>query len=146
MSIAAARTRLGIPDHITSFVLPTGVTLNKNGAAVYKAATAVFIAQLYGIDLGVSQYVIIVLMSTVASSVGAGVPGSSLVTTLMVLNAVGLGSHAAEGIALVVAVDRPLDMCRSAVNTIANLVVTACVSRSEGVAPHVAPHVAPQAA
>ena len=103
-------------------MLPTGATLNKNGAAVYKAVTAVFIAHLYGVALGPSAMLTIVLVSTVAAFSGAGVPGSSLVTTLIVLNAIGLGPHAAAGIALVVAVDRPLDMCRSMVNTIGNLV------------------------
>ena len=138
VSIAAARSRLNIPDHIASFVLPSGVTLNKNGAAIYKALTAVFLAHVYGLDLGVAQDVMIVAMSALAASTGAGVPGSSLVTTLMVLNAIGLGAHAAEGIALVVVVDRPLDMCRTALNTFANLVVAACVARSEGTPPSVA--------
>jgi Na+/H+-dicarboxylate symporter len=76
--------------------------------------------------------VTIVLTTTMASFAGAGVPGSSLVTTLIVLNAIGLGPHAAAGIALVVGVDRPLDMCRSAVNTFGNLVGAAWVARSEG--------------
>ena len=80
------------------FVLPAGTTLNKNGAAVYKAATAVFLANLYGVDLGFGQLVTIVLTTMVASSAGAGVPGSSLVTTLIVLNAIGLGPDAASGI------------------------------------------------
>ena len=132
VSIAAANNRLGISHGVASFVLPSGVTLNKNGAAVYKAVTAVFIAQLYGLHIDIAQSVTIVLTTVMASAAGAGVPGSSLVTTLIVLNAIGLGSHAAEGIALVVAVDRPLDMCRSTVNTIGNLVGAAIVARSEG--------------
>lgn len=132
VSMAAARERLGISNEVASFVLPAGSSLNKNGAAVYKAVTAVFIAQLYGIPLGPAQMVTIVLTTTMASFAGAGVPGSSLVTTLIVLNAIGLGPHAAAGIALVVGVDRPLDMCRSAVNTFSNLVGAAWVARSEG--------------
>jgi len=131
VSITAARDRLGISGEIASFVLPAGVTLNKNGAAVYKAATAVFLANVYGVPLGPAQWVTIVLTTTMASAAGAGVPGSSLVTTLIVLNAIGLGDHAAAGIALVMAVDRPLDMCRTTVNTIANLVGAAWVARSE---------------
>ena len=116
----------------SSFVLPTGTTLNKNGAAVYKAATAIFLAHLYGVDLGLGAIVTIVLTSIVAASAGAGVPGSSLVTTLIVLNAIGLGPNAAAGIALVAGIDRPLDMCRTAVNTFGNLVGTAVVARIEG--------------
>ncbi len=131
VSIEAARDRLGISNEVASFVLPTGVTLNKNGAAVYKAATAVFIANLYGVPLGPGTLLTIVLVSTVAAFSGAGVPGSSLVTTLIVLNAIGLGAHSEAAIALVVAVDRPLDMIRSMVNTLANLVGAAWISRSE---------------
>jgi proton glutamate symport protein len=131
VSIEAARDRLGISNQVASFVLPTGVTLNKNGAAVYKTVTAVFIANLYGIPLGPGTLLTIVLVSTVAAFSGAGVPGSSLVTTLIVLNAIGLGTHSEAAIALVVAVDRPLDMIRSMVNTLANLVGAAWISRRE---------------
>jgi len=131
VSMAAARQRLGIPNEIVSFVLPAGTTLNKNGAAVYKAATAVFLANLYGVDLGPAQLVTIVLTTIVASSAGAGVPGSSLVTTLIVLNAIGLGPNAAAGIALVAGIDRVLDMCRTTVNTFSNLVGAAWVARGE---------------
>jgi Na+/H+-dicarboxylate symporter len=136
VSLEAARDRLGISNEIASFVLPTGVTLNKNGAAVYKAVTAVFIANLYGIALGPGTLLTIVLVSTAAAFSGAGVPGSSLVTTLIVLDAIGLGAHAEAAIALVVAVDRPLDMIRSMVNTLANLVGAAWISRSEITARH----------
>jgi Na+/H+-dicarboxylate symporter len=132
VSMAAAKNRLGLPNEVVSFVLPAGATLNKNGAAVYKAVTAVFLAQLYGLDLDTGRLLIIVLTSTLAGFAGAGVPGSSLVTTLIVLNAIGLGPRAAAGIALVAGIDRPLDMCRTMVNTIGNLVGTAFVARSAG--------------
>ena len=132
VSMTAARDGLGISNEVTSFVLPLGSSLDKNGAAVYKAITAVFIAQLYGVHLGPGQLLTIVLMSTVAAFAGAGVPGSSLVTTLIVLNAVGLGTYAAAGIALVFGIDRPLDMCRITVNTIGNLIGAAVIARSEG--------------
>ena len=130
VSMSAARDRLGLPADVVSFVLPAGATLNKNGAAVYKAVTAVFIAQLYGLDLHATERVAIVVASSVAAFAGAGVPGSSLVTTLIVLNAIGLGSHAAAGIALVAGIDRPLDMCRTTVNTLSNLIGTAWIGRS----------------
>jgi len=135
----AAGVRAGIPNDIVSFVLPSGATINKNGAAVYKAVTAVFLASVYGLALGPQQWLIIVAASTAAAFAGAGVPGSSLVTTLIVLNAVGLGPQAAAGIALVAAVDRPLDMCRTAVNTIGNLIVAACVARGTVTVASVAP-------
>lgn len=129
VSLAAA-ARLGVPGSVSNFVLPAGTTLNKNGAAVYKAATAVFLAQLYGVPLGPAQLLTIVLTTIVASAAGAGVPGSSLVTTLIVLNAIGLGPNAAAGIALVAGIDRPLDMCRTMVNTASNLAGTVWVGRA----------------
>lgn len=130
VSMADAK-KLGVPPEVVSFVLPAGATLNKNGAAVYKAVTAVFIAHLYGVALGPGTVATIVLASTAAAFVGAGIPGSSLVTTMIVLNAIGLGAQASAAIALVTGVDRPLDMCRTAVNTIGNLVGAAVVARSE---------------
>jgi Na+/H+-dicarboxylate symporter len=126
----AAATRLGAPAEVTGFVLPAGTTVNKNGAAAYKAVAAVFLATLYGLPLGPGRQLSIVLASTAAAFAGAGVPGSSLVTTLIVLNAIGLGGEAAAGIALVAAIDRPLDMCRTAVNTLGSLVGTVWVGAS----------------
>jgi Na+/H+-dicarboxylate symporter len=134
VSLAAAR-RLGVSNEVASFVLPIGTTLNKNGAAVYKAATAVFLAHLYGVALGPGALMTIVLTTVVASAAGAGVPGSSLVTTMIVLNAVGLGANAAAGIALVAGIDRPLDMCRTTVNTFSNLAGTVVIQARHG-GPH----------
>jgi Na+/H+-dicarboxylate symporter len=131
VSMAAANDRLGVPGDITGFVLPAGASLNKNGSAAYKAVTAVFIAHLYGFPVTPGVMLTIVVMATVAAFAGAGVPGSSLVTTLIVLNAIGLGPRAAAGMALVAAIDRPLDMCRSAVNTMSNLVGATWVARTE---------------
>ena len=134
VSMEAARTRLRVPHSVVGFVLPAGATLNKNGAAVYKAVTAVYVAQLYGLDLHAADLLTIVATSAVAAFAGAGVPGSSLVTTMIVLNAIGLGPRAAAGIALVTGIDRPLDMCRTTVNTIGNLVGAAWIGRGETVA------------
>src|SRR4029079_2121341 len=82
----ASATRIGVPTEASSFVLPAGATINKNGAAAYKAVTAVFLASIYGLPLGPSRQLTIVLASTAAAFAGAGVPGSSLITTLIVLN------------------------------------------------------------
>ena len=131
VSMAAARDRLGIPNDVVAFVLPAGTSLNKNGSAVYKAVTAVFLLRLYGLPLGPGPELTIILVATLAAFAGAGVPSSSLVTTLIVLNALGMGPRAAAGIALVAAVDRPIDMCRATVNTIGNLVGTAWIARTE---------------
>jgi len=130
VSLAAAE-RLHVPRDVAGFVLPTGTTVNKNGAAAYKAVTAVFIARLSGMALGPAQWLTIAAASTAAAFAGAGVPGSSLVTTMIVLNALGPGVQAAAGIALVAGVDRPLDMGRTLVNTAGNLVGAAVVGRME---------------
>ena len=129
--MADAHEKLGIPNDIVGFVLPAGASMNKNGSAAYKAVAAMFIAHLYGVSINATTMLTIVVMSTIAAFAGAGVPGSSLVTTLIVLNAIGLGPRAAAGIALVAAVDRPLDMCRSTVNTFGNLVGAAWIARTE---------------
>jgi len=131
VSIEVAEENLGVPPEVAGFVLPLGTTLNLNGAAVYKSVTAVFIAGVYGLVLGPSGYVTIVVASTLAAITGAGVPGSSLVTTLIVLNAIGLGPHAVSGIALVLGVDRLLDMLRTTVNVTSSLTCAAYVARSE---------------
>lgn len=133
VSMTAAHERVGIPTEITSFVLPAGTSLNKNGSAAYKAVTAVFILRLFGLPITGPTLITIVLVATLAAFAGAGVPSSSLVTTLIVLNALGLGPRAATAIALVAAVDRPIDMCRTCVNTFGNLVGTAWIARTERV-------------
>jgi Na+/H+-dicarboxylate symporter len=132
VSIEVATRNLGVPAEVAAFVLPLGTTLNLNGSAVYKGATAVFIALVYGISLGPATCVTIVFASTLAAITGAGVPGSSLVTTLVVLNAIGLGPHAVSGIALVLGVDRLLDMLRTTVNLTSSLTCAVYVGRCEG--------------
>jgi proton glutamate symport protein len=127
VSLAAAE-RLGLPAEVSSLVLPAGVTIDKNGAAVYKAVTAVCVAHWAGLTLDAGVVSKIVVVSTLAAFTGAGVPGSSLVTTLMVLRAIGLDAQASAAIALVAGIDRPLDMCRTAVNTFGNLVGVAVVA------------------
>ena len=131
VSIEVAREKLGISNEVAGFVLPLGATLNMNGGALYKALTVVFVAQVYGLPLGPGELLTIILTATLAAVAGAGVPGSSLVTTLIVLNAIGLGPQAAAGIALVVGVDRILDMLRTTVNVLGDLVCVAYVGRSE---------------
>jgi Na+/H+-dicarboxylate symporter len=131
VSMQAAEDNLGVSPEIAGFVLPLGTSLNLNGAAVYKSVTGVFVAQVYGISLGVSGYLTIIVASTLAAVTGVGVPGSSLVTTLIVLNAIGLGSHAVSGIALVLGVDRLLDMLRTTVNVTSSLTCAAYLARVE---------------
>ncbi len=132
VSMDVAERKLGISNRVTSFVVPLGATLNMNGSALYKGATAVFILQVYGQAIGVQELVTILITASAAAVAGVGIPGSSLITTLIVLNAVGLGSNAAAGIALVVGVDRILDMFRTAVNVTGDLTCAAFIARTEG--------------
>ncbi|MFG1690984.1 dicarboxylate/amino acid:cation symporter [Gemmatimonadota bacterium] len=132
VSLEVAERKLGVSNEVASFVLPVGATLNMNGSALYKGLTVAFIAQVYGVALGPMEHVTIILASTMAAVAGVGVPGSSLVTTLIVLGAIGMGPQAAAGIALVVGLDRFLDMFRTGVNVLSDLVCTAIVAKGEG--------------
>ncbi|HCC69808.1 MAG TPA: dicarboxylate/amino acid:cation symporter [Bacteroidales bacterium] len=115
---------LKVSEEVADFVLPVGVTINMDATAFYQSVAAVFIAQVYGIDLTITQQITIVLMATMSSIGTPGVPGGSIVLVIMVLTSVGLP---VEGLALILGVDRPLDMLRSSVNitgdsTIANII------------------------
>lgn len=115
---------LNVSEEVADFVLPVGVTINMDATAFYQSVAAVFIAQVYGMDLTVAQQLTIVLMATMSSIGSPGVPGGSIVLVIMVLTSVGLP---VEGLALILGVDRPLDMLRSSVNitgdsTIANII------------------------
>ncbi|MDZ7738693.1 MAG: dicarboxylate/amino acid:cation symporter [Bacteroidales bacterium] len=105
--------KLGVSAEVSDFVLPVGVTINMDATAFYQSVAAVFIAQVYGIDLSLAQQVTIVMMATMSSIGSPGVPGGSIVLVIMVLTSVGLP---VEGLALILGVDRPLDMLRSSVN------------------------------
>jgi len=103
----------GVSNKITSFVLPLGATINMDGTALYEAVAAMFIAQAYGIEMGLWQQLVIMLTATLASIGAAAIPGAGLITMVIVLEAVNLP---VEGIAMILAVDRLLDMLRTAVN------------------------------
>ena len=132
VSIDVLERRVGISKEVTGFVVPAGATLNMNGSALYKAVTAIFILQVYGLPIGTQEILTILVTATAAAVAGVGIPGSSLVTTLIVLNALGLGPEAATGIALVVGIDRLLDMFRTTTNVIGDLTCAAYVARSKG--------------
>ncbi len=132
VSMDVVERKLGISNRVASFVIPAGATLNMNGSALYKGVTAVFILQVYGLPFGVEELITILVTATAAAVAGVGIPGSSLVTTLIVLNALGLGPQAAAGIALVIGLDRILDMFRTAVNVTGDLTCAAYIARVEG--------------
>jgi len=119
----------GISNKVASFVLPLGATVNMDGTALYEAVAAMFIAQAYGIDLTMWHQVIIMLTATLASIGAAAIPGAGLVTMVIVLKAVNLPL---EGIGMILAVDRLLDMLRTAVNVWGDACGTAVVARLEG--------------
>jgi proton glutamate symport protein len=119
---------LKVPKSIANFVLPVGVTINMDGTSCYQAIAAVFIAQVFGIELSLVQQLTIVLTATLASIGSPGIPSGSIVMLIIVLNSVGIP---VEGLALILGVDRPLDMLRTAVNITGDSTVSSIVARSE---------------
>jgi len=120
--------RLGVDNRIASFSLPLGATLNMDGTAIMQGVATVFIAQAYGIDLTALDYLTVIATATLASIGTAGVPGVGLVMLSLVLTQVGLP---VEGIALIIGVDRLLDMLRTAVNVTGDATVSCIVAKSE---------------
>ena len=125
LSLETAETKLKLPPQISRFVLTVGATANQNGTALFEGITVLFLAQVYGLDLTMGQQVRVMLMSILAGIGTAGVPGGSLPLVLIVAQSVGVP---AEGMALILGVDRFLDMCRTAVNVSGDLVIAALVS------------------
>jgi Na+/H+-dicarboxylate symporter len=129
VTLETAEHRLGCSNSIASFTVPLGATVNMDGTAIMQGVATGFIAQAYGIDIGVTGYLMVVLTATLASIGTAGVPGVGLIMLAMVLRQVNLP---VEGIALVIGVDRLLDMVRTAVNVTGDLAITCVVAKSEG--------------
>ena len=121
--------RIGADNSVASFTVPFGATINMDGTAIMQGVATVFLANVYGIDLGVGGYLTVIAMAVLASIGTAGVPGVGLVMLTMVLGQVGLPI---EGIALILGVDRLMDMIRTAVNITGDAVVSTIVAKSEG--------------
>ncbi|NVK24415.1 MAG: dicarboxylate/amino acid:cation symporter [Gammaproteobacteria bacterium] len=128
VTMETATKKLGVKNSIASFTLPLGATLNMDGTAIMQGVATVFIAQFFGVTLGVSDYLMVVLTATLASIGTAAVPGVGLIMLAMVLQQVGLP---VEGIALIIGVDRLLDMTRTAVNVTGDCMVSCVVATSE---------------
>lgn len=120
---------LGVSEKVSSFVLPLGATINMDGTALYQGVCALFVAQAYGLSLGMGAQLSIVLTATLASVGTAGVPGAGLIMLTLVLTAVGLPL---EGVALVAGIDAVLDMARTAVNVVGDSCVATVVASTEG--------------
>lgn len=121
--------KLGVSDEVSSFVLPVGATINMDGTSLYQAVAAVFIAQALGMDLTIAQQLTIVLTATAASIGAAGVPGAGIIMLVIVLQSVNIPI---EGIALILGIDRILDMLRTAVNVTGDAAVSVAVAYTEG--------------
>tara|TARA_Y100000588_G_scaffold388851_1_gene490072 strand:- start:188 stop:1417 length:1230 start_codon:yes stop_codon:yes gene_type:complete len=129
LTMESLEKRAGISNRITSFVTPLGATVNMDGTALYECVAAMFIAQVYGIELGFAQQFLVVLTALLASIGAAGIPMAGLVMISVILSAVGLPL---EGVGLILAVDRILDMCRTTVNVWSDSCGAAVIARSEG--------------
>ncbi len=129
LTMEAVEHKDGVSPRISSFTLPLGATINMNGTALYECIAAIFIAQAYGIDLTIGQQFIVVITALLAAVGSAGIPMAGLVMMAIVLKAVGLPL---EGIGLVLAVDRILDMFRTAVNVYGDTCAAAVIAKSEG--------------
>ena len=129
VTLRTVTQRLGIDRSVASFTVPFGATINMDGTAIMQGVATVFIANIYGVDLGISGYLTVILMSVLASIGTAGVPGVGLIMLSMVFTQVGLPL---EGIGLILGVDRLLDMVRTAVNVSGDGVVSSIVAKSEG--------------
>jgi DAACS family dicarboxylate/amino acid:cation (Na+ or H+) symporter len=127
-AIRVAQYNLRLPREIAQFVLTIGSTGNQNGTALYEGVVVLFLAQVFGVELTVSQQITVVLMSVLAGIGTAGVPGGSLPLIVIVLRSVGVPG---EGIGIILGVDRLLDMCRTVLNVSGDLVLATCVARGE---------------
>ena len=134
VTIKTLREKVGVSNKVSSFVLPMGATVNMDGTAIFECAGALFIAQVLGIDLSFGQQAIVVVTALLASIGAAAVPSAGVVVIFIVLNAIGLGDNL-EAITIVgamLAIDRPLDMYRTAVNVFSDSCGAAIIARSEG--------------
>ena len=128
VNLEVTEKKLGVHNTVASFTIPFGATVNMDGTAIMQGVATVFVSQVYGIELGMQGYLMVILTATLASIGTAGVPGVGLVMLAMVFNQVGLP---VEGIGLIIGVDRLLDMTRTAVNVTGDAVVSCIVAKSE---------------
>lgn len=129
ISMNVTQANLGVSKEVTSFVLPLGATVNMDGTALYQGVAAIFIAQVYGIELAFTEQIIMVLTATLASIGAAGVPGAGMITLAVVLGTAGIPL---EGIALIFGLDRILDMFRTMINITGDITCASVMAKSEG--------------
>jgi len=129
LTMECVEQKAGVSNRVTSFTLPLGATVNMDGTALYECVAAMFIAQAYGLDLTITTQFTIVLVALVTSIGVAGIPSASLVAISIILGTIGLPL---EGVGLILAVDRVLDMCRTAVNVFSDSVAAIVIAKLEG--------------
>jgi Na+/H+-dicarboxylate symporter len=129
LTLETVEKRMGVRNSVAAFTVPLGATVNMDGTAIMQGVATVFVANVYGVDLAMTDYLMVVLTATLASIATAAVPGAGLIMLAMVLAQVGLPI---EGIGLIVGVDRLLDMARTVVNVCGDAACTCVVARSEG--------------
>ena len=124
LTMERTQKHLGVSEEVSSFVLPVGVTINMDGTSCYQAVAAVFLAQVLGLDLTFGQMLLILATATISSIGTPGIPGGSIVMLMIVLDSVGIPI---EGLALILGIDRPLDMLRTMVNVTGDMTVSCVV-------------------
>ena len=129
LTMKRVEKNLNVSDEVTSFVCPLGATINMDGTSVHQAISAVFIAQAFGQDLTIADQLVIVLTATLSSIGAAAVPGAGLIMLVIVLGAIGIDP---QGLALIIAIDSHLDMCRTIVNVTGDATVASVVASTEG--------------
>ncbi len=127
-AIAVAEDRLGIPRHVAGFVLPIGSTMCMNGTSIFEGISVIFLAEIFGVDLTIPQMAIVMVMAVITAIGAAGVPGGSIPLLVGILTMFGVP---AAGIAVIIGMDRILDMSRTTVNVLSDLTATAWVARNE---------------
>jgi len=129
LTMKRVKNNLNVSEEVTSFVCPLGATINMDGTSIHQAISAVFIAQAFGQDLTLTDQLVIVITATLSSIGAAAVPGAGLIMLVIVLGAIGIDP---QGLALIIAIDRPLDMCRTMVNVTGDATVASIVASTEG--------------
>ena len=128
LTLERTQKHLGVSEEVSSFVLPVGVTINMDGTSCYQAVAAVFLAQVLGLDLTFGQMLLILATATISSIGTPGIPGGSIVMLMIVLDSVGISI---EGLALILGIDRPLDMLRTMVNVTGDMTVSCVVDSTK---------------
>lgn len=128
LTMERTQKHLGVSEEVSNFVLPVGVTINMDGTSCYQAVAAVFLAQVMGLDLSIGQMLLILATATISSIGTPGIPGGSIVMLMIVLDSVGIPI---EGLALILGIDRPLDMLRTVVNVTGDTTVACVVDKNE---------------